>query len=349
MPGRIAVTSWATPFVILIAMSAGLFASPAFADQSPISIANAYRDLSEFESATMSRLGRPASGGALAQNPGTGDAPAKPDSQRQPDKPPESVPRYKDGIYLINKDYWLNYPLNLWRFFSAPARFDETDWFIAAAVGTTAGVLVALDDEIREFWQDNITGGTSREVFDVFNFFGGAKFQVPTILGGYALAELTDQTGLMDTKRGKSAFILAAQSAILTQLLVGGIKYISGRDRPNENDDQNAFNGPASGTNKAFPSGHASAAFAFAGTISEVYQQEHPWVPWVLYPIATGTTLARVDRDKHWVSDVFVGGMIGYLMAATVVRYSPFLEENKMSFRPMGLEDGSGVRLIKRF
>lgn len=346
MFGKTATTPWVRAFVMFAALFAGFVTSSAVADTVRISTDTMYRDFTEFAGPRFTE--------ALAQKPDTGapDAGATgkaPPTQRQPDKPPEAVRRYKDGFYLINKDYWLDYPRNLWRFFSAPARFDETDWFIAVMAGTAAGVLVSIDDEIRDFWQSNITGGTSRDVFDVFNFLGDAKFQVPTILGGYALAEISDQTGLMEAKRGKSAFILAAQSAILTQLLVAGIKYVSGRDRPDDNDDNDAFNGPGNGTNKAFPSGHASAAFAFAGTISEVYQHDYPWVPWVLYPVATGTALARVDRDKHWASDVFVGGLIGYLMAATVVRYSPFLEENRFSFRPMAIEEGSGALLVKRF
>jgi len=319
-------------WVSVVATATGLFVPAAVADQTEWPSDAIYREIARFEAGSVRDL-----------------RPAPLLSRATPDKPPEAARRYKDGIYLFNKDYWLGYPYNAWRFFSAPARFNETDWFIAGVVVTTGAVLVALDDEIRSSWQGHITGGTSRDVFDVFNFLGDAKFQVPTILGGYALAELADQTGMADAKRGKSAFILAAQSAILTQLLVGGIKYISGRERPNENDDQNEFNGPNSGNNTSFPSGHAAAAFALAGTFSEVYQDDHPWVPWALYPLATGTALARVDRDKHWASDVFIGGLIGYLMAATVVRYSPFLEENKISFRPMALEDGSGTLLVKRF
>lgn len=352
MPGHKTATRSASRILAgCLAAAIAAHTTAASADTRRIPTDTLYGEFAAFERGPMRTFGRRAGAvGPIAQNPAaSSDAPTQTQTQRLPDKPPEAAPRYKDGIYLFNKDYWLGYPLNVWRFVSAPARFDETDWFIAGVAATTGAVLVALDDEIRDFWQDNVTGGTSRDVFDVFNLFGDAKFQVPVILGGYALAELSDQTGLMEARRGKSAFILAAQSAILTQLLVGGIKFISGRERPNENDDQNQFNGPNSGNNTSFPSGHASAAFALAGTLSEVYQADHPWAPWVLYPVATGTALARVDRDKHWASDVFIGGLIGYLMAATVVRYSPFLEKNNLSFRPLAVEGGNGAALVKRF
>jgi len=345
MPRRTAVTSLAGLCAILGGIATGIWPGSVHAEGLRISANAMFRDIAEFSGdPSIAKLAQATEGRAPEAGPEPKSPPGEPAS-----RPADARPRYKDGVYLVNGDYWLGYPLNVWRFFSAPARFNEKEWFIAVATGAAAGVLVALDDEIREFWQDNVTGGTSRDVFDVFNFLGEGKFQIPTILGGYALAELVDQTGMMDTRRAKSAFILAAQAGILTQALVFGIKYVSGRDRPNENDDQNAFHGPANGTNKAFPSGHASAAFALAGTFSEVYKDEYPWVPWVLYPIAAGTALSRIDRDKHWASDVFVGGLIGYLMAATVVKYSPFLEENNISFRPMNLEEGNGAILVKRF
>lgn len=345
MLGRTAAVCLAANCAILGTVSTCMWPSSVRAESAHISANAIFRDISDFSAKpSVANLAK-ATDGSLPQAGPESRAPSGEPSER----PSNANARYKDGVYLLDGDYWLGYPLNVWRFVSAPARFSETDWFIALAAGVTAGVLVGLDDEIRESWQGNITGGTSRDVFDVFNFLGEGKFQIPTILGGYALAEIVDQTGMTETRRAKSAFILAAQAGILTQALVFGVKYVSGRDRPNENDDQNAFHGPGSGTNKSFPSGHASAAFALAGTFSEVYKDEYPWVPWVLYPIATGTALARIDRDKHWASDVFVGGLIGYLMAATVVRYSPFLEENDLSVRPMALEGGNGAVLAKRF
>ncbi|MDX2176442.1 MAG: phosphatase PAP2 family protein [Candidatus Sumerlaeia bacterium] len=58
----------------------------------------------------------------------------------------------------------------------------------------------------------------------------------------------------------------------------------------------------------SFPSGHATTAFAFALFL------------WILYPkagrivffLAAGTALSRVEQGRHYLSDTLVGGAIGW-------------------------------------
>ena len=268
--------------------------------------------------------------------------------------PPAGGPRkdaggYKDGWYVIEKDYWLNYPLTLWRMATAPTRFDTKDWLITAGVVGATGLFLALDEEIQSFWQDNITGSTSKDVFDVLNVFGETKYVVGGSIGLYAVAEALDQTGVMNARRAKATGLLTAQSVIIAQGITGSIKWLAGRDRPNETDSRFDFKGPGNGDNKAFPSGHATVAFALATTVSELYGPEYRWVPWIVYPLATGTALSRVDRNKHWASDVFLGGVIGYAVAKTVTHYNPFLEKHDISFRQLDSVDGPGLLAVRTF
>jgi len=269
-------------------------------------------------------------------------------------KPPADGPRrdtgkYKDGWYVLEKDYWFNYPLTLWRMATAPARFDTTDWLVTAGVVGATGLLIALDEEIQSFWQDSITGSTSEDIFDVLNVFGETKYVVGGAVGLYAVAEALDQTGVMNARRAKATGLLTAQSVIIAQGITGSIKWLGGRDRPNETDSRFDFKGPGNGDNKAFPSGHATVAFALATTVSEMYGPEYGWVPWVVYPLATGTALSRIDRNKHWASDVFFGGLIGYAVAKTVTHYNPFLEKNDISFRQLDSVDGPGLLAVRKF
>lgn len=256
---------------------------------------------------------------------------------------------YKDGWYVIEKDYWLNYPLTLWRMATAPTRFDTKDWLITAGVVGATGIFLALDEEIQSFWQDNITGSTSEDVFDVLNVFGDTKYVVGGAIGLYAVAEALDQTGVMNARRAKATGLLTAQSVLIAQGITGSIKWLAGRDRPNETDSRFDFKGPGNGDNKAFPSGHATVAFALATTVSELYGPEYRWVPWIVYPLATGTALSRVDRNKHWASDVFLGGVIGYAVAKTVTHYNPFLEKHDISFRQLDSVDGPGLLAVRTF
>ena len=262
---------------------------------------------------------------------------------------PKTLATYKDGVYALEKDYYLSYPLNIWRMFTAPARFDAKDWWVAAGLAGATGVFLVLDKEIRDFWQKDIRSGTSEDIFDMFNAFGDVKYMGALSLGTYAIAEAIDQAGIADAKREKALGLMAIESIALAQGISFSLKWITGRDRPNKTDNRYEFNGPGNGTNQAFPSGHATVAFALATTISEVYGETSPWVPWVTYPIAVGTALARVDKNKHWASDVFVGGLVGYFVAKTVVKYNPFLEKHDMSLRPLESVDGPGMALVRRF
>jgi membrane-associated phospholipid phosphatase len=43
-------------------------------------------------------------------------------------------------------------------------------------------------------------------------------------------------------------------------------------------------------------------------------------VPILAYTIAAGVGLTRVTMDRHWMSDVFVGAVVGHFVARLVVR-----------------------------
>jgi len=63
---------------------------------------------------------------------------------------------------------------------------------------------------------------------------------------------------------------------------------------------------------RSFPSGHATASFAFASVIAHRYPHK-PWLKLTAYGLATGVSLARVGGKKHFMSDILVGGTLGYV------------------------------------
>jgi membrane-associated phospholipid phosphatase len=60
----------------------------------------------------------------------------------------------------------------------------------------------------------------------------------------------------------------------------------------------------------AFPSGHTTTVFAAATTIADFYTE--PWVSYLCYSLATATAVSRVTESTHWMSDCFVGAIIGH-------------------------------------
>ncbi len=70
----------------------------------------------------------------------------------------------------------------------------------------------------------------------------------------------------------------------------------------------------------AFPSGHTASAFAMAAVIAEEYG-EYSFVPPIVYTIASTVAVTRMIEHTHWASDIFVGGVIGYLCGKQVVHH----------------------------
>jgi membrane-associated phospholipid phosphatase len=88
-----------------------------------------------------------------------------------------------------------------------------------------------------------------------------------------------------------------------------------GRFRPSDSGDQYVFK-PFS-SHDAFPSGHATVAFALAACLAD--EIHRPWATAFLYAGATGTAWSRLNDDKHWLSDVLAGAAVG-ITAAKVIK-----------------------------
>jgi len=72
--------------------------------------------------------------------------------------------------------------------------------------------------------------------------------------------------------------------------------------------------------NGSFPSGHTIAAFSIATVIARRYGN-HRWVPYAAYGMAALIGFSRLSLSAHFLSDVFMGGALGYSISRfTVLR-----------------------------
>jgi membrane-associated phospholipid phosphatase len=128
-----------------------------------------------------------------------------------------------------------------------------------------------------------------------------------------------------------------AKSMAVATIAVQALKLTAGRTRPRDDRDAGADDfSPFSG-NASFPSGHATAAFAFATTLGDAI--DRPWARVGLFALAGGTAWARVAQEAHWVSDVVAGAAVGVASAkfATGRRTIFGLRAPRLGVGPTGL------------
>ncbi len=122
---------------------------------------------------------------------------------------------------------------------------------------------------------------------------------------------------------------LALESLGHTQVATFAIKQLTNRERPLDHDRRGEF--WEGGT--SFPSGHAASAFAVATVFAYEYR-EHIAVPIAAYSLASLVAVSRVGARRHWFSDVFVGGSMGFMIGRYTYRrhHNPSLAGAKVSW-----------------
>lgn len=138
----------------------------------------------------------------------------------------------------------------------------------------------------------------------------GAWYSVGGVAGAtYLLGKFADDNHARETG------LLGLEALAHAQLVVFGMKEITNRQRPLDSDGHGGF---WEGGN-SFPSGHAASAFAVATVYAYEYR-EHIAVPIAAYSAATLVSMSRIGARRHWPSDIFVGGSIGFLLGRYVYK-----------------------------
>lgn len=159
---------------------------------------------------------------------------------------------------------------------------------------------------------------------------------------------------IFDNERATRVGKIGLESFAVSGIAVQIMKYIFGREQPNvATRSGGSWNGPLSyfrrnpGTSKgiasydAFPSGHTTTVFAAATVLADMYDE--PWVGYASYSLASVVAISRVMERTHWVSDCFVGGLIGFLATRSVEKMNSF--PSNLTFGPTDFRHAYGVKL----
>jgi hypothetical protein len=208
---------------------------------------------------------------------------------------PSSPPR---GIKGLAKEF-LQDQEQIW---TSPAKlqFSDTQWLVPLS-GITAGLFVTDAQYSRHLSHNptTISHYTTISNAGIGALIGGAGGM--WLLGHVKHNEHWSETGF-----------LAGEAALNSLVMVESLKYSLGRERP--------YQGNGTGTffqgDTSFPSEHAAAAWSVAGVIAHEYP--NPFMKIAVYGLASLVDYSRIHARQHFPSDVFVGSIMGNLIAQNI-------------------------------
>jgi membrane-associated phospholipid phosphatase len=239
-------------------------------------------------------------------------SPPKPDLTKEPKKPTDPTPTKQNATPLEVKGPWYSGPYGknrienlaftgaLGAYLGAAALFkfsptpSSANW--TSVPGFDAGIRRAL-----------VWNNTSRA--DTWS--GYETYYISPVVG-LALLVASDRDA--STTRLIDDLLPVVETVAVVQVATQFAKYAFARERPYLHyDDKSVLVG--SDANSSFWSGHSSFGFALTSAAGTVCHFRHYWTE--PYVWAAGITLSvsaeylRIAADKHYASDVVVGGLVG--------------------------------------
>lgn len=108
------------------------------------------------------------------------------------------------------------------------------------------------------------------------------------------------------------------------------IKRMELRDRPWVHNVQINHLGGNGGKHFSFPSNHAANSMAIATILVEILGSQF----WYLYLLAVITGLSRVYIGVHFPGDIFVGFILGWVVARILILATTKLQSNWVKYHP---------------
>lgn len=259
----------------------------------------------------------------------------------------QTLPPLPDSLYAEPPGPWVpslsTVGHDVYQIAAAPLQLRHKENLIA--VGTSAlvlGISTVFDQPAYDHWalqQGPATASMPRHLSalgDLYDTIGPDNVAIASV-SGFALSGLA----LRDPKMTRTS-VQIAEAVVLTKLITGAMKGTFGRTRPYAETgpyelDLLAF--ASEHQKRSFPSGHTSRAFAIASVIA--HQYDAWWVEASAYSVAASVGMQRISSGNHWLSDVLLGGAIGYLIgqvvaddhrlpAAGSIRYTPVIAPQRV-------------------
>jgi|GraSoiStandDraft_24_1057298.scaffolds.fasta_scaffold00336_2 membrane-associated phospholipid phosphatase len=216
---------------------------------------------------------------------------------------------------------FLNIALDQKDFFTSPFhvnRHNVFDWLVPMAV---TGGLIAADTHIADAFENS--RGQVQWGGRVSNI-GAAYTLIPIVGGAYVYGAWRDNA------KAREIGVLGTESLLDGLIVAGVLKEVFRRNRPNEKNPGDFWGGGTS-----FPSGHAIEVWSIASLLAHEYKHQK-FVGITAYSLAAIVSASRVAAQKHFASDIFVGGTMGWFIGRYVYdTHMSHLAHHHAFFLPM--------------
>ncbi len=187
-------------------------------------------------------------------------------------------------------------------------RFDSQDILNYGIVAGSTFLAYSVDEKVNNFFRHSmpplpaaITEFNKYSVAGVFSLAGGLYLHGK----------------LFDNQKNSDLGVRLGSALIYSTAVTIILKLVTGRDRPTISESNSNFNFfQTAWDNTSFPSGHATAGFAFASVMA--LSTDNDIEKAAYWAVAGIMALERVYNSHHWLSDVVLGSAIGYFTGSLV-------------------------------
>jgi membrane-associated phospholipid phosphatase len=209
---------------------------------------------------------------------------------------PTRIDKFLDDLRIIGVDGLA--------YVTAPARWSGNDWYYVGGTFAGIGVGLTVDRSMRREVVSTQFSSTQTDILVWGSRYGELLYSQLFAGGVYVTGLALDHDDIRVTGR------LLAQSLLYSGAFTMAVRFLIGRARPSGTDDPFIFKGfQKSNEVQSFPSGHTTVAFGLSSVLAD--RIGHPVATVLLYSMATLTAISRIGLNRHWVSDVVAGAVIG--------------------------------------
>ncbi len=187
-------------------------------------------------------------------------------------------------------------------------RFDGQDILNYGIVAGSTALAYTLDERVNNFFKHDMP--PLPEPVTLFNKY--------SVIGVFSLAGGLYLHGqIYKNDRNRDLGVKLGSALIYSTAVTTLLKMVTGRQRPTISESNSNFDFfQTSWDNTSFPSGHATAALAFASVMA--LSTDNDIEKAAYWTIAGVMALERIYNSHHWLSDVVLGSAIGYFTGTLI-------------------------------